>query len=318
MHFLPPTPGFAFLDHTVIGCSLVRGTPYRYIGKTLEQKPECNDWPLRWSTQVGQDQPDVALLIIGRWETVDRVNEGKWTHIGDPSFDAYLNAELERALNIVGSTGVRVVVATVPYSRGGEQPNGRLYPEDQPDRANQWNTMLRNTVGLHPGEHPRVQLVGDGGEHEADVVDRPDVRRVLDQRALGLHREGQVGVLVVAAEARPEDQVDIGRDRRRRVDLEQGELVDDLGHRAAGPRRRGVEQLRPDRDPARLLDVEDAHSLASAACSGSSPIEPRSRAAVWKALRSKALPCRACASARASSQIRSPTLYDGAWPGQPR
>ena len=150
MHYLPPTPGFAFLDHTVIGCSLVRGTPYRYIGKTLEQRPECDTWPIRWSTQVSQDQPDVALLIIGRWETVDRVNEGQWTHIGDPTFDAYLNGELERALNIVSSTGVRVVVATVPYSRGGEKPDGRLYPEDQPDRVNQWNTMLRNTVNHHP------------------------------------------------------------------------------------------------------------------------------------------------------------------------
>ncbi len=150
MHYLPPTPGFAFLDHTVIGCSLVRGTPYRYIGKTLEQRPECDGWPIRWSRQVGQDRPDVALLIIGRWETVDRVNEGQWTHIGDPTFDAYLNGELERALNIVSSTGVRVVVATVPYSRGGEKPDGRLYPEDQPDRVNMWNTMLRKAVGHHP------------------------------------------------------------------------------------------------------------------------------------------------------------------------
>jgi len=150
MHYLPPTPGFAFLDHTVIGCSLVRGTPYRYIGQTLDQKQECDGWPFRWSTQVSQDHPDVALLIIGRWETVDRVNEGQWTHIGDPTFDAYLNGELERALNIISSTGVRVVVATVPYSRGGEKPDGRLYPEDQPDRVNLWNTMLRRTVSHHP------------------------------------------------------------------------------------------------------------------------------------------------------------------------
>lgn len=150
MHYLPPAPGFRFLDHTVIGCSLVRGTPYRYIGQTLEQRPECDGWPSRWSTQISQDQPDVALLIIGRWETVDRVNEGKWTHIGDPTFDEYLNFELRRALNIVGSSGVRVMVATVPYSRGGEKPDGRLYPEDQPDRVNQWNTMLRNTVRDHP------------------------------------------------------------------------------------------------------------------------------------------------------------------------
>jgi peptidoglycan/LPS O-acetylase OafA/YrhL len=150
MHYLPPTPGFRFIDHTVIGCSLVRGTPYRYIGQTLEQRPECDTWPGRWTTQIGQDRPDVALLIIGRWETVDRVNEGRWTHIGDPTFDGYLNAELQRALSIAGSTGVRVMVASVPYSRGGEKPDGRLYPEDQPDRVVQWNTMLRNAVSQHP------------------------------------------------------------------------------------------------------------------------------------------------------------------------
>lgn len=151
MHYLPPTPGFAFLDHTVIGCSLVRGTPYRYIGQTLEQRPECDGWPIRWSAQLGQDQPDVALLIIGRWETVDRVNEGQWTHIGDPTFDAYLNGELQRALNILSANGVRLVVATVPYSRGGEKPDGRLYPEDQPDRVNLWNAMLRKTVAQRGG-----------------------------------------------------------------------------------------------------------------------------------------------------------------------
>ncbi|RFD26347.1 hypothetical protein MUBE_05485 [Mycobacterium uberis] len=155
MHYLPPTPGFTFIDHTVIGCSLVRGTPYRYSGQTLEQRPECDNWPTRWSTQINRDHPDVALLIIGRWETVDRVNEGQWTHIGDPTFDAYLNAELQQALNILGFNGVRVVVATAPYSRGGEKPDGRLYPEDQPDRVKLWNSMLRSTVR----QHPNVQIL---------------------------------------------------------------------------------------------------------------------------------------------------------------
>jgi lysophospholipase L1-like esterase len=43
-----------------------------------------------------------------------------------------------------------VLVATVPYSRGGEKPDGRLYPEDQPDRVNQWNSMLRNAISQRP------------------------------------------------------------------------------------------------------------------------------------------------------------------------
>ncbi|MBY0442566.1 MAG: acyltransferase [Mycobacteriaceae bacterium] len=146
MHYLPSTPGFQFVDHTIIGCSLVRGTPYRYLGQTLEQKPECDAWPTRWSAEITQDQPDVALLIIGRWETVDRVNEGRWTHIGEPSFNAYLSAELQRALNIFSDKEIRLMVATVPYSRRGEKPDGRLFPEDEPDRVDQWNAMLRNVT----------------------------------------------------------------------------------------------------------------------------------------------------------------------------
>ncbi|MBV9318419.1 MAG: acyltransferase family protein [Mycobacterium sp.] len=150
MHYLPATPGFNFVDHTVIGCSLVRGGPYRYLGQTLEPKAECDTWPSRWSEEIAQDRPDVALLIIGRWETVDRVNEGSWTHIGDPSFDEYLTGELNRALDVLGATGSRLVVATVPYSRRGEKPDGSPWPEDQPGRVDQWNTLLRRTIGQRP------------------------------------------------------------------------------------------------------------------------------------------------------------------------
>lgn len=171
MHYLPDTPGFDFIDHTVIGCSLVRGGPYRYLGQTLEPKAECDTWPSRWSEQIAQDRPDVALLIIGRWETVDRVNEGRWTHIGDPSFDGYLTGELHRALDVLGATGSRLVVATVPYSRRGEKPDGSLWPEDEPDRADQWNALLRSTIGQRPnvGMLDLNKKLCPGGSYTAKV-----------------------------------------------------------------------------------------------------------------------------------------------------
>ena len=150
MRYLPATPGFNFIDHTTIGCGIVRGGPYRYTGQTLEQKPECDTWPSRWSQRITHDRPDVALLIVGRWETTDRVNEGRWTHIGDPEFDAYLTGEFQRALDVLSSTGARVVVATEPYTRRGEKPDGSLYPEDQPDRVKHWNTLLRRIIGQRP------------------------------------------------------------------------------------------------------------------------------------------------------------------------
>jgi peptidoglycan/LPS O-acetylase OafA/YrhL len=147
MRYLPPTPGFKFVDFTTIGCGIARGGPYRSTGETVTQKPECETWPARWAQRISHAKPDVVLLIIGRWETVDRVNEGDWRHVGEPAFDGYLGGELRRALDILGSTGARVVVTTAPYNRRGEQPDGSLYPEDEPDRVDAWNTLLRRVVG---------------------------------------------------------------------------------------------------------------------------------------------------------------------------
>jgi len=103
MRYLPPTPGINFLDRTTIGCGVVRGGPYRYSGVSLEQKPECDAWPERWAQRIGYDRPDVVLMVIGRWETVDRKWNGNWAHIGQPDFDKYLEGELRHALDILGS-----------------------------------------------------------------------------------------------------------------------------------------------------------------------------------------------------------------------
>jgi peptidoglycan/LPS O-acetylase OafA/YrhL len=150
MRYLPPTPGLSFTNYTTIGCGIARGGPYRYVGETLNQKPECDAWPARWSQRISHERPDVVLLIVGRWEIVDRVNEGDWTHIGDDAYDAYLRGELQRALDILSSTGARVVVTTEPYNRRGERPDGSVYPEDQPERADRWNALLRSVIGKRP------------------------------------------------------------------------------------------------------------------------------------------------------------------------
>lgn len=150
MRYLPPTPGVSFLDRTTIGCGLVRGGPYRYSGQILEQKPECDAWPERWAQRIGHDRPDVVLMVVGRWETVDRKWNGNWAHIGQPDFDKYLEGELRHALDILASTGALVVVTTEPYNRHGEQAGGKLYPEDQTIRVDQWNTLLRKVVAGRP------------------------------------------------------------------------------------------------------------------------------------------------------------------------
>ncbi|MGE5695709.1 MAG: hypothetical protein ACM4D3_10890, partial [Candidatus Sericytochromatia bacterium] len=142
-----------------------------YSAESGNPKPECESWPSRWAGQVAVDNPQVVLLVVGRWETVDRMYAGRWTHVGDPAFDAYLAGELRQALAVLGSTGARVVVTTEPYNRRAEKPDGSLYPEDQPDRIDHWNALLRNVIAQFP--NPSVldlnKKLGPGGYYASKL-----------------------------------------------------------------------------------------------------------------------------------------------------
>src|SRR5215472_10205914 len=151
MLYMPPEPGIRFTDHSVLGCGIATGGPYRVFGQQWPDNPRCDAWPRRWLRQLRADHPDEVLLMVGRWETMDHYYQGRWQHVGDPAYDHHLAALLGQAITLLGTTGASDVVATEPYNRGGERPDGSLYPEDNPIRVITWNRLLRAVVAAHPG-----------------------------------------------------------------------------------------------------------------------------------------------------------------------
>ena len=149
--YLPSRPGLDVRDRTSLGCGVSSTAPYRYFGQTYPTLlKKCRNWPARWGKAVRRDNPDVAFILVGRWETMDRMLNGRWTHIGDPAFDEHLRSQLETAIAVAGSRGARVVLGTEPYNRRGEQPDGSLYPEDHPQRVTDWNRLLRQVAAATP------------------------------------------------------------------------------------------------------------------------------------------------------------------------
>jgi lysophospholipase L1-like esterase len=53
-------------------------------------------------------------------------------------------------VSVLGSTGAKVVIATEPYNRRGEQPDGSLYPEDDPSRVDRWNQLVAAEIVAAP------------------------------------------------------------------------------------------------------------------------------------------------------------------------
>jgi hypothetical protein len=138
-------------DRTLLGCGVTLTAPYRYFGHLYETTwRSCRPWAKLWRRAIARDDPDVALILVGRWETMDRVLDGRWTHIGEPAYDAHLRERLQTAISIAGAHGARVLLATHPYNRRGERPDGGLFAEDRPERVTAWNDLLRGVAAANP------------------------------------------------------------------------------------------------------------------------------------------------------------------------
>jgi len=73
VQYLPAPTDLDIRDRTALGCGLVRTAPYRYYGQLHPHvADECRDWPVRWQRAIAVDDPDVVVIMVGRWETMDR------------------------------------------------------------------------------------------------------------------------------------------------------------------------------------------------------------------------------------------------------
>ena len=142
--------GLAITNAGVLGCGVVRGGPYRYFGQQRAALRACETWPDQFARHISRVDPDVVLLIVGRWEVMDRVYQGKWTHLGEPAFDRYIESELDRAFRVLSDGDAIVAVATAPYFLRGERPDGGRWPEDNPKRVDRFNQILRRVAARHP------------------------------------------------------------------------------------------------------------------------------------------------------------------------
>jgi peptidoglycan/LPS O-acetylase OafA/YrhL len=141
--YLPPQHELAISVRALQGCGIATLPDIRYLDAPHTNYPGCDAWEARWRKHVKADDPDVSVVLLDRWELMDRRLGGRYQHVGDPQFDAYLDQQLDLALRIVGGRGAHVIVLTAPYTHRAERPDGSLYPEDSPARVDAWNVLLR-------------------------------------------------------------------------------------------------------------------------------------------------------------------------------
>lgn len=143
--------GITVDNRGILGCGVVRTAPFRYFGHRYEAVPSgCDAWPDTWKA-AAESKPEIAVVLVGRWELMDRMVGNRWRSIGSPEFDADVARSLDTGIAAAAATGGRVVLATTPYYRRGVRPDGGTWPEDDPARVDRFNALLREAAARHPG-----------------------------------------------------------------------------------------------------------------------------------------------------------------------
>ena len=154
-----PEWGIRIDDEGNLGCDLDPSTTVNVMGTVSPAPQGCPRWQTSWAREVAQTNPDVVVVFLGRWESIDRLYAGRWTHVGETAFDSHLQAELGQVIDIVASHGAKVVFLTLPFiAETSAQPNGSPWDMNLPSRTDAYNADVRAAVARHPDQATVLDL----------------------------------------------------------------------------------------------------------------------------------------------------------------
>jgi peptidoglycan/LPS O-acetylase OafA/YrhL len=164
-----------------IGCDLDPGTTVDVMGMVGPAAVGCPDWRAQWAALVNRTDPDVVAVLLGRFESVDRLWDGRWTHVGRAAYDHYLQTELRAIIDIASSHGAAVAFLTLPYiAETTSQPNGAPWDMNLPSRTDAFNADVQAAVAAAPGRATVIDLNRslDPAGHYVSYIDGVRVRDV--------------------------------------------------------------------------------------------------------------------------------------------
>jgi hypothetical protein len=158
-------------DGAAPGCGFTDGEPLLQWSSpetVYLSPPACTSWATQLQWVTSRFHPDVTVLQVGYWEVQYRQYLGAYTTIQSPSYAAYIQANLEQAVQIAHSDGADVILATAPYDDDGT-------PDSLVDDFNQ---IVNNVAAAFPSYvsvFDTFGLLDPGGGYSA-VVDGVQAR----------------------------------------------------------------------------------------------------------------------------------------------
>jgi hypothetical protein len=132
-------PPYLTDDGAAPGCGFTNGAPidpWSDPGSVYLSPQACALWAQQLAWLTDRFHPDVTVIQLGFWECQDRLYQGNYQTLADGSYAAYIQSNLEQAVQIAHSDGGSVILNTSPYFNDGTPS----------DLVSDFNNIVNNVV----------------------------------------------------------------------------------------------------------------------------------------------------------------------------
>ena len=142
--------GIQLADGALLGCAFTTDGELDVDGTWEGQSEGCSTAAQRWAAEARAMRAQTVVVELGYRDQFDWKINGKVVHLGQPAFDAYVQSQIERFVQILGAGGRKVLYLSVPYTSPPNLPNGSPAPAASPERHSLINSMLEEAARRHP------------------------------------------------------------------------------------------------------------------------------------------------------------------------
>jgi hypothetical protein len=165
--------GLELADGAILGCAFSTRGELDVDG--VWQKPDagCPNALQTWAAEARRLHASEVVIELGYRDEFEWRWGDKIVHLGQPAFDAYVQAQMDHFVKVLGAGGTKVLFLDVPFTDPPAQPDGSAAPAGSTARHALVNEMLSRAAASAPAGQAAVlnidATISPGNHYDAKV-----------------------------------------------------------------------------------------------------------------------------------------------------
>jgi len=164
--------GVEVANAAILGCSFTTAGEINVSGRWESLPAGCSSALSQWQRDERAFKPQAVIVALGYRDEFDWRSHGKVMHLGQAAFDAAIEKQIQRYVQVLGAGHTPILFLSVPFAQPRPQPNGSPSPPASGARHALINSLLRSAASRNPSQGRVLnidQVVSPGNRYQREV-----------------------------------------------------------------------------------------------------------------------------------------------------